>query len=363
MSPRTALAQSVLDFPLSHNDDRGPFMTRHQPLLAPLALACAALLSAGLPLAAQAQSTATITGLIDLSIGSTKAPGGVATKGVDSGKMSTSWWGLRGSEDLGGGLSALYAIEAFMRNDTGSSGRFDGDAFWARNSYVGIAGTSWGKVTIGRNTTPLFVSTLVFNPFGDSFGFSPAIRHYFTSGTVTGDTGWSDSVQYSSPNMSGLSVNLIGALSESKGGRNVGGNLMYFSGPLGVTFAFQDVKKDGAAFAVDDSVTWQLGASYAAIDKLKLFGQIGNVENKTAPRKNKYDIVGFGATYDLLPEGKVLAYYSQLKPDTGNKRTTFSVGYDHFLSKRTDAYGVVMSDKISSIGSSTSYGVGVRHRF
>jgi predicted porin len=338
-------------------------MTRHIPRFAALTLACAAMLGAGLPQAAQAQSTLNITGLIDLSIGSTKAPGGQASKGVDSGKMSTSWWGLRGSEDLGGGLSAIYAIESFMRNDTGAAGRFDGDTFWARNTYVGLSGANWGKVTIGRNTTPLFVSTLVFNPFGDSFGFSPAIRHYFTSGTVTGDTGWNDSVQYSSPNYDGLSFNLIGALSESKGGRNIGGNLMYFSGPLGVTFAFQDVKKDAAAFAVDDSVSWQLGASYTLMEKYKLFGQIGNVENKTTPNKNKYDIWGFGVAAEVMPQGKVLAYYGQIDPDNGNKRTTFSVGYDHNLSKRTDAYGVVMNDKISTVGSGTSYGVGLRHRF
>jgi predicted porin len=332
-------------------------------LLTPLAVAAGAALSMGLPHAAMAQQGPAVSGLIDLSVGSTKAPGGQAVKGVDSGKMTTSWWGLRGSEDLGGGLSALYAIEAFMRNDTGSSGRFDTDAFWARNAFVGLAGNTWGKVTIGRNTTPLFVSTLAFNPFGDSFGFSPAIRHYFTSSTVSGDTGWSDSVQYSSLNWSGLSFNLIGALSESKGGRNIGGNMMYFSGPLGVTFAFQDVKKDAAAFAVDDTVTWQLGGSYTLMNNYKLFGQVGNVENKTAPRKNKYDIWGLGVSAEVVPQGKVLAYYSQINPDTGSDRTTFSVGYDHFLSKRTDAYGAVMSDKISGVGSATSYSVGLRHRF
>lgn len=64
-------------------------------------------------------------------------------------------------------------MAAFLRNDTGAMGRFNGDGFFARNSYVGLQG-KYVTVTVGRNTTPLFVSTLVFNAVGDSFGFRPA---------------------------------------------------------------------------------------------------------------------------------------------------------------------------------------------
>lgn len=66
------------------------------------ALAATAMPACGLT--AQAQTGVTTFGLIDLSIGSTKAPGGTAVKGVDSGKMTTSYVGIKGLEDLGGML-------------------------------------------------------------------------------------------------------------------------------------------------------------------------------------------------------------------------------------------------------------------
>ena len=61
--------------------------------------------------------------------------------------MTTSWFGVSGSEDLGGGLSALFTLQSFMRADTGASGRFGADTFWARNAFVGLASNSLGKVT------------------------------------------------------------------------------------------------------------------------------------------------------------------------------------------------------------------------
>lgn len=217
-------------------------MTRPSRLSSLRCLRPALVLAAALAAAAHADSTVSVYGLIDLSAGRTQSPGGVATKGVDSGKMSTSYFGLKGSEDLGGGLSAQFVIESFMRNDTGAVGRFNGDTFWARNAHVGLNG-GLGGVALGRNTTSLFVSVLVFNALGDSFGFSPAIRHYFTSGTVSGDTGWSDSVKYTSPKFGGASFTAHVAADEGDGGRNTGLSGLYFSGPFGATLAWQKVQK------------------------------------------------------------------------------------------------------------------------
>jgi predicted porin len=321
-------------------------------------LAAAALAAAGW--SAQAQtSQVTVFGLIDLSIGQTKAPGGVRNRDVDSGKMTTSHFGLRGSEDLGGGLSALFRLEHFLRADTGEAGRFTGDTFWSRNATAGLSHKDYGTVTLGRNTTPLFIATVNFNPFGDSFGLSPAVRHYFTSGTATGDSGWNDSIVYSSQNLGGLRFGLAATTdTNGSGGRNVGANVGYAAGPLAAAFVYQNVEKDGST-AVQDTRTWQLSGSYA-LSAAKLFVQVGKVDNKTTG--NSFDIVGFGASVPL-GAGSVLAYYSRIKPDTGNQRKTFSVGYDHFLSKRTDLYAVAMSDKIATLSSGHGYSFGIRHRF
>jgi predicted porin len=305
---------------------------------------------------AQAQSSVSLYGLIDLSVGSFQNPGADAAKAVASGNMSTSFFGLKGSEDLGGGLSAQFAIESFMRNDTGAAGRFNGDPFWARSAYVGLASTSLGTVNLGRNTTSLFVNTLIFNAFGDSFGFSPAIRHYFTSGTTSGDTGWSDSVKYTSPRLGGLTFTAHLAAGETDGGKNGGASALYFGGPLALGLAWQRAHK-GAGVADTDS--WQLGASYD-FKVVKLFGQYGSVDNDSSG--NSYDITGLGASVPV-GAGSLLAQWGRISPETGSSRTTFSVGYDYFLSKRTDLYAVYMSDKISGLDTGTNYGVGIRHKF
>lgn len=305
---------------------------------------------------AQAASSVSLYGLVDVSVGSTQAPGGASIKGADSGKMTTSYFGLKGSEDLSGGLKAQFAVESFMRADTGSAGRFDGDAFWARSAYVGLSGSA-GTVALGRNTTSLFVQTLLFNAFGDSFGYSPSIRHYFTSGTTTGDTGWSDSIKYTSPRLGGVTFTGHVAAGEGGGGRNLGASALYFSGALGLAAAWQKVEK-GATVA--DTTAWQLAGSYT-VASVKLFAQFGQVDNDTTG--NGYSITGLGVALSTSPSGKLLGQISQISPDTGASRRTLSLGYDHFVSKRTDLYAALMNDSIKGLSTGTSYSVGMRHRF
>ena len=323
-----------------------------RPLVAAVTAMTAAVVASG---AVHAQSSVNLYGLVDMSVGSFQAPGADAVKGVESGKMTTSYYGLKGTEDLGGGLKASFAMEAFMRSDTGAQGRFNGDAYWARSAWVGLSG-GYGSVNLGRNTTSLFVNTLIFNAFGDSFGFSPSIRHYFTSGTVTGDTGWSDSVKYTSPRFGGATFTAHVAAGEADGGKNGGVSALYFGGPLAMGFAWQSVSK-GATLA--NTKTWQLGASYN-LTVAKFFGQYGSVDNDATG--NSYDITGLGVSAPV-GAGSVLAQWGRISPDMGSSRTTFSLGYDYFLSKRTDLYAVYMSDKISGLSSGTNYGVGIRHRF
>ena len=323
-------------------------------------LACACL--AATAVGAQAQSSVTLFGLVDVSIGSTKAPGGLRQTGVDSGKLTTSHFGFRGTEDLGGGLSAVFKLEGFFRADTGDSGRFSGDTLFSRNANVGLSSKSFGTVTLGRHTTPLFVSTLAFNAFGDSFGYSPSVRHYFSSGTVTGDSGWSDSILYSSPVFGGFKFGVAVASKEGAGGQSNGGNwgldAGYSSGPLAAAVVFQDVKKDGAT-ALADTRTWQLNGAYD-FGVAKAFAQFGEVENRTVP--NTYRIGGLGARVPV-GAGALLAQWGRISPDTGAGRNTLSLGYSHNLSRRTELYAVAMRDKLGSLSTGQSYSLGMRHRF
>lgn len=311
-----------------------------------------------------AQSSVTAFGLIDLSVGTGKVAGTNASlKTADSGKMTTSFFGFRGTEDLGGGLAATFQLEGFLRADAGVNGRFTGDNFWARNANVGLASKDWGTLKIGRNTTTLFVSALNFNAFGDSFGYSPTIRHIFSSNTVTGDSGWSDSVLYTTPNYSGFTASAFVAAGEGGGGggRNVAATGTYVKGPLGGSLVYQKVQKDNGATPVDDTSVWMASGSYD-FGAVKLFGQYAKAENLT--RRVDYKIYEAGASVPI-GAGKLLVQYGQISPSAGAGRKTWSVGYDYWLSKRTDVYLVGMSDKITGTGAATgnSVSLGMRHRF
>ena len=331
-------------------------------------IALAALVALGAT-AAQAQSTVTLYGLLDVSVGQTKAPGAKATKGVDSGNMTTSFWGVKGSEDLGGGMSAVFALESFLRADVAAAGRFGADTFWARSAYVGLSSKGAGTLTMGRNTTSLFVNTLLFNSFGDSFGFSPAIRQTFTSSPgfptvltkandvqVSGDTGWSDSVKYASPSFGGLSFTGHVAAGEANGGRNVGISALYFGGPFAAGFAWQKVEKGST---VSDTTAWQLGGSYN-FSPVKVYAQYGSNDNKTFD--NTIKVIGLGADY-TIGLGKILLQWNKLSPDVGADLKTLSVGYDYQMSKRTDLYAVYMNEKKTGLSTGSSYALGIRHRF
>ena len=316
-------------------------------------------------LSAQAQSSVNLYGLIDLSLGSTKPIGGFSQIGIDNGKLTTSYFGLRGSEDLGGGLSAVFKLESYVRADTGASGRFNGDTLFARTASVGLSSTTFGTFTLGRNTTPLFVSTLSFNAFGDSFGYSPSIRHYFDGGAVvTGDSAWNNSVLYSSPDFGGFKFGLIAAAKSgtsgniNSNGANLGANVGYAAGPLAAALVYQDVKKDGVA-PVPDTRTWQLDGAYD-FGVAKTFLQLGQVKNTTT--NVTYRLVDVGAKIPA-GNGNVLVQYGRLSPDAGDKTNTVSLGYSYNMSKRTELYAVAMRDKKDNLSVGSSYSLGLRHRF
>lgn len=332
-----------------------------------LSLAAATVCSLG---AAQAQ-TAQIYGLADVSVGSFKESGGKRTEQVASGRMATSFLGFRATEDLGGGLQAIVTLEHFMRMDTGEAGRFAGDSFWSRNANVGLRG-DFGLVRLGRIGTPLFVNTLSYNPFLDSFGFSPAIRTIYQGGIgkLSGDSGWNNAVGYSTPKVGGFTGNLLVSAGEGAGeGPNVGGSVQYAAGALAVGLAAQKVQ---TAFTVGEETAWQLGASYD-FGAVKAFGQVGRIKEDdtrigalaAAGADTRDRTLQFGVSVPVTAAGKVLASYGEAKT-TGardTKRSFTTVAYDHNLSKRTDLHAVVMFDKLKGQDRAATSAIGIRHNF
>lgn len=354
---------------------------------------------------AAAQSNVTLFGLIDANAGRFQGPATGANAldkpvyRVDSGGMSTSYWGLRGSEDLGGGLSASFELVSFIRNDTGAVGRGDAipapvnvaaDTYWSRAAWVALGSSTLGRVRLGNVTSLMFFNSITSNAFGDSTVFSPLNLVSFIGSPLTGGTGWTNSVVYDSPNLSGFTVSAARSLAETQGGHNTGLRAAYAGGPFAASFAWQDVKKNPLTFAdgtsSNNTTSWQLGGSYD-FSVVKVFAHLGRIQNdgtEATPLNVSYRIWDISASAPV-GAGLVLAGYAQRKtndavgpvPATvagGNvERRILTVGYDHYMSKRTDVYAMLMNDKTRTNSlpvpptvveaSATSYAVGIRHRF
>ena len=342
--------------------------------------------------AAQAQSNVQVSGLVDMYAGSMKLAGNDRTSVVGSGGMTTSWWGLNGTEDLGNGLKASFALGAFFRADTGEAGRWNvgngayDETFFARDANVSLSG-GFGTVKLGRSMAPNFLPTILFNPFGDSFTVSPLVIHANMGWglnsanhdykTTAADTGWSNQVTYSTPSFGGLSASLHYQFGEQSGDnkskKNVGANVMYFQGPLALTAFIEraQVGNPNPSIYLHTKQNWMLGGSYN-FDFLKLYATYGQSEEK---HTTSYDAktTSLGMDVPVTKAGTFKAAAAYTKVDTGIpqdfKRTTYTLGYDHFLSKRTDVYSAVMYDKLKNMpiqadnGSGTSVAVGIRHRF
>jgi len=349
----------------------------------------AALIAGALAAGASAQNV-TLSGLIDAYVGSMQYAGDQRTGAMNSGGMTTSWWGMRGSEDLGGGLKTEFAVTGFFRGDNGAWGRFPGnESLLSRDAWVGLSG-NFGSVHVGRDLAPNFLPTIIFNAFGDSFTFSPIVLHAnvpLFNGTGwaavnAGDTGWSNQIRYTTPNFGGFSANLhyqLGEVAGNGSNRNVGANFLYFVGPFALGGFVHSVRANNplpgtvgnVQLGFSQQKAWMLAGKaglgpanlYANYERAKndnYAGAAGNAESKT-----------WSLSADLAAgPGKLLAGWANTKWSTapvsardGSKRDTFTVGYDYNLSKRTDVYAMVMSDRIAGFNRGNSFALGLRHSF
>jgi predicted porin len=347
---------------------------------------------------AMAQTSVNVEGIADMYVGSMKNSGdtGRVTR-MGSGGMSTSYLGFKGVEDLGGGLKASFTLGAFFQLDSGTQGRFGNDTLFSRDANVALSG-NFGALTLGRMISPTTLPAFLFNPIGDSFTFSPLILHKAvpTTGwasTFAGDTGWSNSIRYTTPSFGGLTANLYyqpGEVAAAAGKKNVGGNVLYFNGPLSLTAAYHDVQVNNptdalgvtsnvnrlsltgasvpftqnAALNATEQKLWLVGGSYD-FGVAKLFATYDQSKHNVADLRDKTGTLGLSVPAGGA--GKILAAVAQTRRTSDAfselRRTTYTIGYDYNLSKRTDLYTYLMNDKVTSNDNAQSFAVGVRHRF
>lgn len=349
----------------------------------------ARMLAAAMALAASGIASATeppdfkFYGQVDVWAGEQRFPGGHHDGVISGGGMSTSYWGVSASDELAEGYKAVAALGGFIRPEKGEYGRYDGDSFFSRNAYAGIE-SPYGTLTAGRVTTSLFVSTILFNPFVDSYVFSPMVYHtylglgtypsYTTDQGVVGDSGWNRAVQYATPNFRGLTGTVTYAVgSTAEQGKKESAQLLYMQGNVGATLVYQRVNFNTDPRDLDSLVpgmtaqsVLQAGLSYD-FKWLKLYGQYMRTQNERQHAFGGDWTVSTGQLGASVPLGKgqAMASYARSTESRGlsQSRNTWSLGYDYPLSKRTDVYLAYMNDKFSDQTDGYTYGAGLRLKF
>lgn len=333
-----------------------------------LALAAAAAMA--LPVAhaqvASSGSSVQMYGLLGMYLGRVQVSGRPGyTVQLGHGGLVTSYIGFRGAEDLGGGLRAIFALEAWLQPDNGSIGRSATDAFFSRNSYVGFDG-SFGRATAGRQTNPTYLNLASVSAFGGSTVFSPVVLQSFIGsygGVIIGDTVWSNTIEYASPRWNNLVVTGIygfGEVPDRTGVANVGLHARYANGPFSAALSAQRVRT--AAVAPVTQQNAYLGGAAYDFKVVKLFGSLGHTSTEGA--RIETHTASVGARVPAGP-GAVMAEWARTKRDAAAEtvRNTGAVGYDYFLSKRTDLYATLVHDRLTGFGGANTYALGIRHTF
>lgn len=319
----------------------------------PMALLALSLLAAG---TAQAQSTVTVYGIVDAAVrygsGLDAAYNGsnASDFAVNSGINNTSRFGLRGTEDLGGGLKAVFNLESGINVDTGAQA--NATKLFDRAATVGLQG-DWGTVTFGRQTTVLADTVGAVDPLGVRFAsFNPNVAiaalnahrlgiEYGPAGATTGAYRLDNSVKYVG-RFGDFTVRAMHAFGEQAGNSSalsssgVGG--AYQTNDWSAALAYAQFKN-----AAGLTLKGYLGGVGATLGTTKLNLSYGSHEAETtATAKTRNRTIGLGATVPLTGEMDLILTAYQVKrtrtaavDDGFNRMVSF---LEYKLSKRTKLY-------------------------
>ncbi|MDY0748092.1 porin [Paucibacter sp. R3-3] len=316
--------------------------------LIPLALVAAQAATA-------ADSGVTVFGVMDNNVTYEKAGDRHMTTVGSSGNVF-SRLGFRGTEDLGDGMSAGFWLEMGLFSDSGTllttstnnQGAPAAGTF-SRRATVSLEG-SFGEIRLGRDHTPTFWSTALFDPFGTGGGIGA--NHLYFDSLVNGfkptGTRASNSVGYFLPrNLGGVYGQLMFAVGELGAGTANAHDGDYSGARIGWT----DGKFNGALaygvtkYASGDYMQANLGLSYvfdASLNSLKLMSEIYS-DSIGAPAAGGTTQRGHGALIGFqLPVGfgTVKGAYALYKTNAVNDPSSsrVSLGYVYNLSKRSSVY-------------------------
>lgn len=287
----------------------------------------------------QAHADVTLYGVLDTYIGYTNASGKGAATAMQSGGLSASRIGMKGNEDLGGGLHATFDLENGIQTSTGAGA--DATRQFSRNAWVGL-GNQYGEIRLGRqNQTQLYMLSK-FDAFsGGTYG-----SYLNNAGTYV--YRFDNMITYWSPDIFGFKVS---------GGISLGGqtsphdalnaylaSVEYQHGPL--YFGVNHVEQNGANGNNVTKVTFA-GGSYKFGKTTAYLGYYrGNAlgSNTTTSAAGKYhSVYSVSAAYNFTPSFRISGGLGWTQDSTSqhNDGGEASLGAFYALSKRTTLYGTV----------------------
>lgn len=290
--------------------------------------------------AAFAQSSVTLYGVADASIVKST---GVSTKMSSAALMNNgnSRWGLRGSEDLGGGMKAGFNFEQGLSLTDGSIAKSGGGEF-GRGAWMNLSG-GFGDVRLGRTLNPSFYGVAAWELTGTA-NYSVVMNQF---GSKTTGVRNSSQISYTTPNMGGVSATLGYVLKGNSADdkAKVDMNVIYKNGPVAASFVYNKISGAEKNMA--------LGGSY----NLGIVTLAGGYFDPQGASK------GFtiGAGMTAGPVNLVL----DIARDTEAKDTDVLLEAKYPLSKRTFAYVAYLRDGKSNSRPTNvnNLGLGLRHNF
>lgn len=343
----------------------------------PTRLAACALL-ASLAASASGQSTppsssVTVYGAVDLSVArlSNGSSPLYMPPPVENGKHGQrlvkaggpSFVGLRGLEDLGGGLYAGFDIQHRFFADTGTLE--NPNVFWHGKTVLYLRHAQWGDLYFGRDNVLAFYNAIPADPFAFDYSVA-ALGPDFTLAryAIAGEGGFrtSNQVGFRSARFSGFAFAAAVAAGEGTGTgrkRNDSLSLSYLAGP-----AYVGLGWDRGGTAAGDRQLVNLAAAYD-FGPLKLSGSLARKTDDAgtvaATRAVSSQTLGLSVPVGM---GAAKLALGRINPDgDANNTVKWGVGYEHFLSKRTSLKASFASSKTEALSRTTGYEAGMSHRF
>jgi len=349
-----------------------------------LALAAAVFAAvAAAPAMAQSTTSVTLFGIADAAyVNQTNRVATGAGRAIQSGAWQASRWGIRGSEDLGGGVKAVFDIASTIALDTGTQA--SSSRLFDRNAYVGLSSADYGTLMIGRQVTTLTEALWVTDPlkanngatnmnvrYGYLAGPGNPIANTFGTGAALANNSLDrqdNAAKYvykASNGLIGMGYYAFGESTTASASANRSAGLLagYDGSALQVRAAYAQFK-DATGAKLD---AWTVGGVYK-LDALKFKAtwSQNKIDGQTATYQDQKTKVGSaGVTYSYSPSlDLTLAYYRGTRGfdnvATDQKAQKFYFVPEYYLSKRTWLYGIADYERFNASGAALDNGTALK---